>query len=263
MPASNTAINIAAFQVGTDVLLGRLVSYDYDPAPEFADRHPVSSATAFKQLVKRRPTLRATLHMADGAGTASNLGITLFDVGGVSYLGILREATITVNNEAAEASGVNELNQFGQLVSSTWEISGELLVPSATMLHALLVRSTSAVIADHIVAVSCTVAGVTFTGTAALHVTSAGNAAQLSTLSVRLTNSGNLTAPTGTSLLAVAMTGTALTDLHLDTGFGRIGLAATRIPALITSATVRITDAAIVENEFEFRLQAPEALSSS
>ena len=263
MPASKTAINIAAFQVGTDVLLGRLVSYDYDPAPEFADRHPVSSATAFKQLVKRRPTLRATLHMADGAGAASNLGISLFDIHGVSYLGVLREATITVNNEAAEASGVNELLQFGQLVSSTWDISGELLVPSATMLHALLVRANSAVPADHLVAVSCTVAGVNFAGTAALHVTSAGSAGQLTTLSVRLVGSGVMAAPTGASLLAIAMTGTALTDLHLDMGHGRIGVAATRIPALITSATVTLSDAAIVTNEFNFRLQAAEALTTS
>lgn len=263
MPASETALTISAYQIGTNNLLGQLRGYSYDPAPVYADDDPVNIATPRRVLAKRQPVVRATHILQSGGSAATNLSVTLFDVGGTSYLGSLRSLSVDVRNEAAEASGLADLVWFGQLVKSETTITGQLLVPNTTALHALLQKAYSSVASDHLVAGAITVAGEAITGAFALSAKASGNAGQLQTLDVELKSSGNLTGPTGASLLAVAMTGTAAVDLHLDTGFGKLGTPAARIPGIITSVRIDAQDAQVISAEYEFRLQANETLTAS
>jgi hypothetical protein len=263
MPSSETALTIVAYQIGTNNLLGQLRGYSYDPAPVYADDDPVNIANPRRVLAKRQPVVRATHILQSGSAAATNLSVTLFDVAGASYLGSLRSLSVDVRNEAAEASGLADLVWFGQLVKSETTITGQLIVPTATTLHALLQKSYSSTAGDHIVAGAVTIAGEAITGNFAISAKASGNSGQLQTLDVELKSSGNLTGPTGTSLLAVAMTGTAAVDLHLDTGFGKLGTTAARIPAIITSVRIDVQDAQVISAEYEFRLQASENLAAS
>jgi hypothetical protein len=263
MPASKTAINILAYQVGTNTLLGSLRGYEYDPAPVYADVHPVNTATASKQLVKRSPTLRCTEIMPNGSLAATNLAVTVFTVAGTAYVGTLRSFTLDARNEFEEASGLNDLVSFGQLVKASCTITGQLIVASSATLHDLLLRSYSATPGDHVAAATITVAGVTIGGNFSIAARASGQAGQLQTVDVTLEASGNLTSPTGSSVLATALTGSGAVDVHLDTGFGKIGTPAARIPALITSVRMSASDSQLVELVYDFKLQSAENLVAS
>ena len=170
-----------------------------------------------------------------------------------------------VTNGTRDGSGIADKFKFPNAVDSQFEVQATLLIPSATVLHAIMVDAASATVAHKAMAFTMTIGGVEVTCNCVLvsarHSASRG---ELQTIDVTLRSQGTPTKPvTAGSIYTMAITGSAATTFWLDTEAGQYGLTGAKLPAICTECSFSFSNGSIVENDFTFEIQGAPTLTTS
>lgn len=265
MSARKTALQFSAFTLdGTD-LLAALVSANFTIDSTTPNGAGIADTYEKPVWAGGKGTFTAKLNHTASAAPTSNLSITAFGIGGTSYLADLRTGSIKVSNPSAEGKGIADKFAYPNAVGGrTIEITGTLLVPSATVLNALMTKASSATIADHSMAFTMTIGSDTFTFDAMLaSCAHSGERGGLQELNVTLRGTATPSSPTGSGIYGVAITGDALLSLVLDTEAGQYGTSGSPLSCFVSGLDISFNDGAINEATFTLEVQGTPTVTTS
>jgi hypothetical protein len=195
--------------------------------------------------VKKRGSFSVTTMRTVTGTRQTNLSISVFTVGGTDYLGKLRSYTLNVTTVIDEASGLADEFESPQSTGTDYNVTSDLLVETSAALTKLIADAGVTGLAVQVV---LTGGGGTISLpmilTASTHRTEDG---KIQVENVRLSHNGTPTSVTATSLLTLILTGAATATYSLD--YGSNSYAG---DALCTSATVQVSDGAIIDDTFNF-----------
>lgn len=256
MSARRTGLAFSAFSLDTVDLLAVLTS-----AQVSIDGVILNGAGIAEQFEKGiwaggKGTVTCKIEHTTSSVPSTNLNVTAFSLGGSSYLGDLRTGTIRQTNPSAEGKGLADKWSFPNAVGGRkYELSGTLLVPSATALHALMTAAGSETIGDHTIATTMTIGSDTFACSCAIqNATHTGERGGLQEVSISLTGAAT-PGTVGSGLYGVAITGDALLSLVLDTEAGQYGTSGTPLTCFVSSMEISFADGQIVETSLTLEVQ--------
>ena len=263
MSYRQTGLNLTVFNANSTDLLATLQSIEFDSGAEEQDGRGIGDRYDFMQTVKQGMTIRAKL-LQDGTGQrATNLDITVFTLGVTSYLGDGKSGTLRITNKTKDGSGWADRFKYPDLLGTSWEWSGSLLIPSGTVLQPHMSAHLGALSAQNVV-VAWTVGSLVFSSPA--HMKTVGHKVareDFQTVDMSLSGRGTPTNPSTGSLIALALLGTGACNLYASTGAGKYGTSGTPLAVVLTEATLTVNDGAIVETDFSFEVQSTPTIVTS
>lgn len=210
-------------------------------------------------------TFTAKINHSASAAPTTNLSITAFGIGGTSYLGDLRSGSLKISVPSSEGKGIADKFAYPNRVGGRkFDVSGSLLVPSATTVHTLMSKAASVTPSDHDQAFTMTIGSDTFTCDMVLgDVNHKGERGGLQEVSVNMSGKATPSSPTGSGIYGVAITGNALLSLVLDTEAGQYGTSGTPLSCLVTGLDISFNDGAINEATFTLEVQGTPTVTAS
>jgi hypothetical protein len=120
----------------------------------------------------------------------TGLDVSVFNIVGGAYIGELQNVTVRETNKTAEGKGIAEIDDWPVLTGGNWEMTGDLLISGTATLMNVMGTALGMV---PVTAVTLTVAGRTYSGTAV--ITSAEHRMEregVQTISLTLSGRGSL-----------------------------------------------------------------------
>jgi hypothetical protein len=265
MSARKTTLSYSAFALDSNDLLAYLTSSSFSVDPTLVNGAGVADTNEVNVWAGAKGTFTAKVNYSASAVPATNLNVTAFTVGGTAYLGDLRSGSLKFSNPSAEGKGLADKFAYPNAVGGrSIEFTGSLLVPSATVLHALMTKAASATVSDKSVAMSLTIGSETYACNMVLgNVTHQGERGGLQELSVTMKGAAAPSSPTGTTIYGVAITGDAILSLQLDTEAGQYGTSGTPLPCFCSGLDISFSDGAIVETSLTLEVQGTPTVTTS
>lgn len=208
---------------------------------------------AYNLVTKIGQKLSYTVEMLGAASIpATNLDISLWNIGGTAFLGVFRSGSISVTNATKEASSAAGKFKIPVFVGGTdVEIQSDLMVFTIAVLNTLIAGTISSFSVTALLAYG----GQTFS---APMVMTAGSMkierGEVSMENVTMKLQGTPTSPADSSLLGIALLGSGAIGFALDTGGSTYETGGGQV-ALMTRFSTRFADAAVIEMEGELMVQ--------
>ena len=264
MGARKTGLDISAFSLDGSDLLATLTSVSIAINGVEVNGSGIADQFVTAIWAGGKGTITAKLNHQTSGAASTNLNVTAWSVGGTSYVGDLRSGSIKITNPSTEVKGISDKWSYPQAVGGrSMEISGQLMVPAATVLNALMTKASSATVSDHTLAFTSTIGGDTFAvDTILLNATHSAERGEVQQLDVQLKSSGTPSG-TGSGIYTVAITGDALLSIVLDTEAGQYGTGGAALVALVTSMDITFSDGAVVEVSLTLEVQGQPTVTAS
>ncbi len=252
-----TALDFSVFSLGGVDMLAQLKTFSFSAVNDQVDAAGLSDRYSVHQTVKQAQTVDFTVFLPLVSGLmASNLDITLWTIGGTSYLTSIRKGLIDVTTLHKDRSSIADAFRYPSAVRTQTQITTEkLVIGSASFVQAMVTGS---------VASFDVTASITFGGTAfscPMSLKSARHTVdrdELQMEEVTLTLAGTPIGPSDSSLLGNILLGTALVTLNADSGGGTYATGSGKT-ALITRLKTHFQDANLIEQSGSLALQGSVA----
>lgn len=276
---ANTAVDFVSFRVGQVgdsypdswlALTDLLKTISITPEVDLADGRAMASEYERNQPVKEGTKLDFTTFVPPATGTdaASNLSVTLWDIGtGSHFLADLRGGSINVTNPTKERSSIASLAKTPVFVGGTQiEVMTSKVIPANQAFFTGLL-ATLGTLANIELTVSISFAGQAFVAPmvikSAVHKIDRG---ELQMEDVTLQLRGTPTGPAATTLLGAALFAqNRAFGIALDTGANSYTTAlAGGVPsqfAVLERLNVTFADGALIEQTGTFALQGQLAVA--
>lgn len=219
MALRKDALDVSVFTIGGTSFLGDTKTYNFDIETVTDDCRVAEDRYHSAIPVKKRLTfdIERILHVT--AVCQSNLNVTVYSVGGSSYLGELDSGSVSFTSDVEDGSGVADIWEFPNVLGTDIEIQADHFVTTqAALFHLAGANNVSAIQ----VAVILTLGGVTvncpMTMSAASHKIEAG---QVQMQGVTFKLRGTPTAVTGDDIIAEIATGDAYVAWAINTAAGQ------------------------------------------
>lgn len=274
MPARHTQVTLFDMPSGTS-WLDHFRSADLEASLTLADTRPLGGASNVgdytrEQVVKRTVKFNASL-MQHSSTFRSNLDVSVFSINSVAHLGNLRSGSISVRNTFKEASGLAELDVFGQYISTDLTITGQLQIPLTETTWPLMTLGVvgtgaddSARAASMIIPYAITCGGSVVNGNAVLSsVAHRFSTDDVQIFDITLKGRGAPTTVTGHALLvdALAPASDALVGVRLNSGANDYTSGAGT--AAILGCNLTFADSQINMLELELEMRGAMSVASS
>lgn len=253
MSLRKSALNVALFTVGGTSFLGDTKTWDFsidvsdDDCRVAEDRYHASVPTkkALTFSIERIPHVTGVCQ--------SNLNISVWSIGGNSYLGELESGSISITTDTQDGSGVADIWQFPNSVGTDLEIQTNQFITTNSALFQLAAQNNiSGIQVALIITLGGTSITVNGTMTAASHRIEAG---QLQMTGVTFKLRGTPTAATGDAIVLEILTGDSFVAWEIDTGAG-----AYSGDAIITQTTINFNQAQLLSMQHTLANQGAPAI---
>lgn len=128
MPATSLLLNSAV--INSLDLIEQLQRVDFEGRNTLVDARGAGDRYVNKQVVKQKQVVNFTGHWYNASSEieATNLDITLWKIGGTSYLGQLKRGSIEVSNTGPEVSGIAVAYEVTVPTATDVSITADLIV---------------------------------------------------------------------------------------------------------------------------------------
>jgi len=250
-----------AFAVGTTNLLAYLEEITVNIDNTLVDARGVADRYAYNQVVKQGQSFDCKLQLAGVlAAKATSLDVTVWSLDGASYLGVVKSGSIDITNKAVERSAMTQAYKFPVTLDTDVSFTSDHMVVTGAALTYLAITGTQATLAGTILV---TYAGIAFS--APMLIKSAKHSVKKGALqmeNVTFALQGTPTGPTDSSLLALAMTGTALAAVTADTDMNSYAMNASQVCA-ITKLGIKFSDGQLTNQTATFEVQGQMAATAN
>jgi hypothetical protein len=261
LPGRQTALVVALWDVGANALLGQFKTLKHNVDMTTQDAKGLPDRYEKNQAVKRsrKFSINILRNATLGAPRASALNLTVWDVGGSSRLGDIKDLTLTGSTKWQEGSACKDLDKYPVAVGTGFEVTASEFVSENADLLYLASQTTS--LSDYNVTVHVTIADIQFAmpmllSAASLSIERDGVQMQDVTLKLRGTPTITLLHTVAFDLMYLLGVGAATTTYSIDTATGtEVGY------CLIEKGTISVRDSEIVDDQYDFLSQGLSAAS--
>jgi hypothetical protein len=218
MAVRKNALNVAVFTLGGTNFLGDTKSWDFqvdvtdDDCRVATDRYhtsvPVKKKLEF--TIERIPHVLGICQ--------SNLSISVYTVGGTSFLGELESGSISITTDTADGSGVSDIWEFPNAVGTDVEIqTNNFVTDNADLFQLAMANNVSAIQVDVVLNLGPVSITLPMTMTSASHSIEEG---QLQMQNVTFKLQGEPDSASGDAVVLEILTGDAYVTWVCDTDAG-------------------------------------------
>lgn len=245
--------DVTLFSAGDYLGLFKTLDLNLDPTTE--NGRTVSQRYELTEVTKKKGTF-SIQELITNTTRQTGLNITIFSVGGTSYLGTLRTGQLEITTESADGSGGADEWEYPYAGGTSYRVTGELQIASTANFATLM---ASAGVSGLNLAVSLAFGGLVFQAPMKLsavgHSINVDNVIQ--TQNITLMGRGTPTSVSGgTGILARIATGTAVVAYSINTGANQYAG-----DALITKSTFGFGNGQILTANHEFAMQGAPTVS--
>jgi hypothetical protein len=236
MSLRKDALDVSIFTVGGVSFLGDTKTWDFaaritdDDCRVASDRYhssqPVKKALEF--TIERIPHVTGICQ--------SNLHVSVYSVGGTSFLGELESGTININSDVEDGSGIADIWEFPNVLGTDFELqTNHFITSNADLFQAAIANNISEIQVTVIITLGPVSVTLPMTMTAANHRIEAG---QIQMQNVTFKSQGEPDAASGDAITLEILTGDAFVAWAIDTDAG-----AYSGNAIITQTTINFNNA--------------------
>ena len=217
--ARKTHLDVSAWTVGGTDFIGLFKNASVDIEAMTQEGRAVSQRYGLAIPVKKNVSFSFDELITSSGGGAirqSNLNITVFSIGGTSYLGTLDSGSLKITTVCKDGSADPDEWEFNYAMGTEYEVEAELFVAtSATLLTAIAAAGITGLLVAVSISLGGSVVALPMTLTKGSHTTGEG---EFQKQKVSLKGRGAPTTATGNPLVVSILTGTASIAYSLNTG---------------------------------------------
>ena len=256
MSLRKSALDVSLFTLGGVDFKGTVKSWDFNTEVITDDCRVAVERYHAAIAVKKRLefTISRIPHVADAC--QSNLDISVFSVGGTSYLGALESGSMRITTDGVDGSGVADLWEFINAVGSDVEIQTTLKVSTQAALFQLAsANNSSGVAVEVILTIGETTVTLPMTMSAASHKIEEG-ALQMQDVTFKLR--GTPVDVDGDAMVIEILTGDAYVSWAIDSEAGQYSG-----NAIITQTTLSFNNSQLQSLEHTLVNQGAPSITTS
>ncbi len=239
-----THLDVSAYSIGAVDYLGLFKATSFDISPTIVEGKAVSQRHNRGVLAKRKFTFTTDELLTATGLRQTALNLTVFSVGGTSYLGEVKSGSLKISTTVKDGSGAADEWESPVAVGTAYEIQGKLQIAS-TAEFMVIAGGTGTGLS---VATSLALGGSTFTAPMILSKsTHTIDVDDIQGQDITLTSRGLPTVATGNSVLASIALGTSLLAFDATTGAAEYAG-----NAIVSEVNIQFSDGQIISASHSF-----------
>lgn len=256
MALRKDALDVSLFTIGGTDFLGDTKTWNFDIETITDDCRVASDRYHAAVPVKKRLefTIERIPHVIGVC--QSNLNVTVYSVGGASYLGELESGSISITSDSEDGSGVADIWEFPNVLGTDAEIqTNHFATTQAALFHLAGQNNITSVQVEVILTLGGTSVTLPMTMSAASHRIEAG---QIQMQNVTFKLRGEPVAATGDAILLEILTGDAFVTWVIQTGAGNYSG-----NAIITRTNLSFNNAQLLSIEHTLANQGAPSIAAA